>query len=180
MLFSSITFLYYFLPWALLFYFLSGRYKNLVLFLTSLVFYAWGEPIYVFLMVFLTGIGYVFGILAEKYRESVWKKYLVGISVAAALFILGYFKYADFVVENVARVTGSAWELPGIVLPIGISFYTFQMISYVIDVGRGQKLRRISFLWQRISRCFPSWWQALLCGILILRASWNKEYIPKI
>ncbi len=142
MLFSSITFLYYFLPWALLFYFLSGRYKNLVLFLTSLVFYAWGEPIYVFLMVFLTGIGYVFGILAEKYRESVWKKYLVGISVAAALFILGYFKYADFVVENVARVTGSAWELPGIVLPIGISFYTFQMISYVIDVGRGQKAQK--------------------------------------
>ena len=89
MLFSSITFLYYFLPWALLFYFLSGRYKNLVLFLTSLVFYAWGEPIYVFLMVFLTGIGYVFGILAEKYRESVWKKYLVGISVAAAFSYLG-------------------------------------------------------------------------------------------
>lgn len=142
MLFSSITFLYYFLPWVLLFYFLSGRHKNLVLLLSSLVFYAWGEPIYVFLMVFLTGMGYVFGILAEKFRESVWKKYLVGISAAVALFILGYFKYADFVVENLARVTGISWKLPGVVLPVGISFYTFQMISYVVDVGRGQKAQK--------------------------------------
>ena len=70
------------------------------------------------------------------------EKYLVGISVAAALFILGYFKYADFVVENVARVTGSAWELPGIVLPIGISFYTFQMISYTVDVYRGEQAQK--------------------------------------
>lgn len=142
MLFSSITFLYYFLPWALLFYFLSGRYKNLALLLSSLVFYAWGEPTYVFLMVFLTGIGYIFGILTEKYRESVWKKYLVGISLGAALFILGYFKYADFIVENLAKITGSSWKLPGVVLPIGISFYTFQMISYVIDVGRGQRAQK--------------------------------------
>lgn len=124
MLFSSITFLYYFLPWALLFYFLSGRFKNLSLLFGSLFFYAWGEPKYVFLMAGVTGLGYVFGIMAERYRERPGGKILVGIFVFLCVGILFYYK------------------LPGIALPVGISFYIFQVLSYVIDVRRGQKPQR--------------------------------------
>lgn len=124
MLFSSITFLYYFLPWVLLLYFLSGRFKNLSLLFGSLFFYAWGEPKYVFLMAGVTGLGYVFGIMAERYRETSGGKILVGIFVFLCVGILFYYK------------------LPGIALPVGISFYIFQVLSYVIDVGRGQKPQR--------------------------------------
>lgn len=124
MLFSSITFLYYFLPWALLLYFLSGKFKNLSLLLSSLFFYAWGEPKYVFLMAGVTGLGYAFGIMAERYREGPGGKILVGIFVILCVGILFYYK------------------LPGIALPVGISFYMFQVISYVIDVRRGQKPQR--------------------------------------
>lgn len=124
MLFSSITFLYYFLPWALLLYFLSGKFKNLSLLFSSLFFYAWGEPKYVFLMVGVIGLGYAFGIMAERYRERPGGKILVGIFVFLCVGILFYYK------------------LPGIALPVGISFYMFQVISYVIDVRRGQKPQR--------------------------------------
>lgn len=124
MLFSSITFLYYFLPWVLLLYFLSGRFKNLSLLFSSLFFYAWGEPKYVFLMAGVTGLGYVFGIMAERYRETSGGKILVGIFAFLCVGILFYYK------------------LPGIALPVGISFYIFQVLSYVIDVRRGQKPQR--------------------------------------
>ncbi|MCM1258880.1 MAG: MBOAT family protein [Roseburia sp.] len=121
MLFSSITFLYYFLPWILLIYFLSGPYKNLALLISSLVFYAWGEPKYVLLMAGVIVIGYVFGILVEKFREMPGGKFLAGCFVFLCVGILFYYK------------------LPGAALPVGISFYIFQVISYVIDVRRGQK-----------------------------------------
>lgn len=134
MLFSSIPFIYYFLPCVLIAYFIVPRnIKNLVLLLASLVFYAWGEPAYVFLMAGSILMGYVFGILIEKYKSRLW----LIVSVAISLGILGYFKYANFFVENVNAVTGLSIASLNIVLPIGISFYTFQLVSYLIDVYRG-------------------------------------------
>jgi len=144
MLFSSITFLYYFLPVVLLVYFITPKFlKNTVLLLFSLVFYGWGEPRYVFLMIATVGVGYVTGLLIEKYRDkNNGRKQLIAkislwISVAFGLGALAYFKYADFFIENFNRVTGLSTPLLKIALPIGISFYTFQILSYSIDVYRG-------------------------------------------
>ncbi len=133
MLFSSIPFMYYFLPIVLLLYFLAPKIaKNSVLLIASLVFYAWGEPAYVFLMAGSILMGYVFGLLIEKYNS----KLCMIISVAISLGLLGYFKYANFFIENFNVATGLSISLLNIALPIGISFYTFQLVSYLIDVYR--------------------------------------------
>ncbi len=138
MLFSSITFLYYFLPLVLLAYFAAPRrWKNGVLLLSSLVFYGWGEPRYVVLMVFSITQGYIFGLLIEKYRGSRRSKVFLAASVLLGLAVLGYCKYADFFLENFNAVTGLSVPLLHIALPVGISFYTFQIISYAADVYRG-------------------------------------------
>ncbi len=138
MLFSSINFLYCFLPVVLILYYIApGILKNTVLLAASLFFYAWGEPVYVFLMVISVALGYIFGLLLEKYRETKAAKPLLFVSVAINLGFLGYFKYADFFIENFNAATGLSVSLLNIALPIGISFYTFQLISYLIDVYRG-------------------------------------------
>ncbi len=138
MLFSSIPFLYYFLPIVLIAYIITPRVlKNTVLLLASLVFYAWGEPKYVFLMIATVTIGYIFGLLIDKFRGKAWAKAFLFLSVASSLAALGYFKYADFFIENFNRVTGLSMPLLRLALPIGISFYTFQILSYTVDVYRG-------------------------------------------
>lgn len=140
MLFSSISFLYYFLPIILAFYFIAPkRLKNPVLLLGSLVFYAWGEPKYVFLMGISVLLGYGFGRLIEKYRDKRAGGFFCIVSVLFSLSFLLYFKYADFFLENINAVTGGRIPLLHIALPIGISFYTFQLISYTIDVYRGER-----------------------------------------
>ncbi len=143
MLFSSLTFLYYFLPLTLVLYFLSPkRLKNTVLLLTSLVFYGWGEPKYVLLMGLSILLGYGFGLLVEKYRDKKAGGAFCAISVAVSLSFLLCFKYADFFLVNLNKAAGLALPLPGLALPIGISFYTFQIISYTADVYRGEKAQR--------------------------------------
>lgn len=143
MLFSSITFLYYFLPLTLLVYFAVPRgCKNTVLLLSSLVFYGWGEPRYVMLMGLSILLGYGFGLLVEKYRESRAGKILCICSVCVTLSFLLCFKYADFFLINVNAVTGLHLPLLRLALPIGISFYTFQIISYTVDVYRGEAAQR--------------------------------------
>ncbi len=138
MLFSSISFLYYFLPVVLGLYFITPKpLKNTVLLVASLVFYGWGEPRFVFLMMATVGVGYITGILMEKYRGKPISKVFLAVSVVAELGALAYFKYADFFIENVNRVTGLSLPLLKIALPIGISFYTFQILSYGVDVYRG-------------------------------------------
>ncbi len=138
MLFSSIPFLYYFLPCVLLLYFIVPKgMKNFVLFSTSLVFYAWGEPKYVLLMLLSITCGYVFGLLMDKYRTKKLGKIFFYLSAFISIAMLGYFKYADFFIENFNKVTGMELPLLHIALPIGISFYTFQILSYTIDVYRG-------------------------------------------
>lgn len=136
MLFSSIPFLYYFLPVVLILYFIvPKKLKNTVLLITSLVFYGWGEPKYVILMIASILIGYVSGLLIEAFSQKT-AKIILGISVAINLGFLGYFKYADFFIFNFNSVTGLSVPLLRVALPIGISFYTFQILSYTVDVYR--------------------------------------------
>lgn len=123
MVFSSVLFLFRFLPIFFICYFMAPkRMRNLVLFFGSLIFYAWGEPVYVVLMLFSTLSDYIHGLLIARYREKPAAKYLLVSSVVINLGLLGFFKY-------------SGLNLP---LPIGISFYTFQTMSYTIDVYRGE------------------------------------------
>lgn len=138
MLFSSIPFLFYFIPCVVILYFAVPKcLKNSVLLLSSLFFYGWGEPRYlVFMLVSITQ-GYIFGILIEKYRDTRRSKVFLTASVLFSLLLLGYCKYADFFIDNFNTLTGMSIPLLKIALPIGISFYTFQIISYTIDVYRG-------------------------------------------
>lgn len=138
MLFSSIPFLYVFLPATLLLYFAAPRrMKNAVLLLCSLVFYGWGEPKYLILMLFSIAQGYLFGLLIEKYRGKTRSTVFFWLSVSLSLLLLAYFKYADFFLDSFRAVTGLPVPALQIALPIGISFYTFQILSYVVDVRRG-------------------------------------------
>ena len=143
MLFSSLEFLFLFLPLTLLFYFLVPmRARNLVLLLFSLIFYGWGERIYLWLMVFTILVDYSTGLLIahakRRDRPRAAKGWLIA-AVAINLALLGFFKYADFLLDNL-RLIPALSHLPslGLALPIGISFYTFQALSYVIDVYRGE------------------------------------------
>lgn len=138
MLFSSIPFIYWFLPCVLILYFLAPqRVKNTVLLFSSLVFYGWGEPIYLILMVVSIIVGYVSGILVEKYHGQKKAKLIRTVGVLISFAFLGYFKYADFFIESFNSVTGLSVSLLSVALPIGISFYTFQIASYIVDVYRG-------------------------------------------
>ena len=146
MVFSSIPFLYYFLPVAMALYFLvPAKGRNGVLFLESLVFYAWGDARYVPMLLFDVAQGYACARLICWHRTSSWpeknrmrwKKCWLAVSVLCALGMLGYYKYADFFLENWNRMTGGNVRLLQLVLPAGISFYTFQIISYTVDVYRG-------------------------------------------
>ena len=138
MIFSSVTFLYYFLPLTAAIYFMAPKQlRNSVLLLGSLIFYAWGEPKYVFLMGISILLCYIFGRLTEKYREKKAGRLFCLLSVLISLSFLIYFKYTDFFLENFNAATGLDIPLLRITLPIGISFYTFQIISYTIDVYRG-------------------------------------------
>ena len=135
MLFSSIPFLFYFLPVVLLFYFaVPKQLKNAVLLLFSLIFYAWGEPKNVLLMLGVIMLSYIFGRLIERYAGKWQSKMFLILSIGISLILLGYFKYMGFFMDNIKVWTGLSFVVPKIVLPIGISFYTFQIISYNIDV----------------------------------------------
>ena len=135
MLFSSIPFLYYFLPVVLMVYFLVPRsWQNAVLLLSSLFFYGWGEPKHLLLMAGSILLFYLFGLAVDRSRR---KKFWLAVSVISGAALLGVFKYADFFVESVNGLTGLSIPLLHLALPIGISFYLFQCVSYVIDVYRG-------------------------------------------
>lgn len=138
MIFSSILFIYYFLPIILLVYIMTPKKgRNAILFVSSLLFYAWGEPKYVWLMVFSIFQGYGFARVIEKYRGTKKAKQAMILSTILSVGTLIYFKYVDFFIENFRAVTGISLSLLKITLPVGISFYTFQLISYVVDVYRG-------------------------------------------
>lgn len=138
MVFSSLTFLLLFLPVVLLIYFAVPRQgKNAVLFIFSLLFYAWGEPIYVVLMIFSTILDYTCGWIVNKYRGTQKAKIGLVVSVCVNLALLYVFKYSDFLITSLNSVLGTSISPLNLPLPIGISFYTFQTMSYTIDVYRG-------------------------------------------
>lgn len=138
MIFSSIPFLYYFLPAVLAVYFLTPRRgKNAVLLLASLLFYGWGEPKLLWLMVFTIAVFYLCGLAIGRAESPRWKKGWLIVSVVVGVGLLGVFKYADFFLTSVNAATGLGLPLLKLALPVGISFYTFQCLSYTIDVYRG-------------------------------------------
>ena len=138
MVFSGLTFLLLFLPAVLLVYFVAPkRFKNAVLFLFSLLFYAWGEPVYVVLMLFSTVLDFSCGKAVDRFRGTPKAKIGLLVSVITNLGLLCLFKYTDFFITTINSITGTAIPLLNLPLPIGISFYTFQTMSYTIDVYRG-------------------------------------------
>jgi len=142
MVFSSLIFLFAYLAITLvLYYAVPFKARNAVLFVVSLIFYGWGEPKYIVVMLFSILVAYIFGFFVGKYRESAPKKaraYLI-VSIILNLSALLFFKYANFFIENLALIPGLGGLKPieGLKLPVGISFYTFQIMSYTIDVYRG-------------------------------------------
>jgi alginate O-acetyltransferase complex protein AlgI len=140
MIFSSLTFIFVFLPLVLIaYYLLPRRFKNLCLFVFSLVFYAWGEPVSVFLMLFTTAFDYLAGFVIDKYRNERKKaRAFLIFSICVNLGLLGYFKYSALLVSTCNAITGLSFPVPEVALPIGISFYTFESLSYTIDVYRGE------------------------------------------
>jgi alginate O-acetyltransferase complex protein AlgI len=140
MIFSSLLFVFVFLPIMLTVYYLAPRVlKNLMLVVGSLIFYAWGEPIYVFLMLFVCIFDYFNGRLLAKFNDrKTWRRTVLAISLTVDLGVLGFFKYFGFLIANINALLDLnlvAKELP---LPIGISFYIFQSISYIVDVYLGR------------------------------------------
>ena len=161
MVFSGIVFLYYFLPCVFLAYFVvPQKLKNIILLLASLFFYAWGEPVYVLLMLFLVLICYYAGIMIEKASERQQRFFnsknvlICTITLFTCIFI--FFKYTDFIISNINAAVGREFPLRHIVLPIGISFYTFQIISYLVDVYRRDVPAQRNFLSLALYICmFP-------------------------
>ena len=137
MLFTSISFLYYFLPASIIIYFITPKkYKNIILLIASLLFYFYGEPKYVFLMILEIIIAYIGAILIDKYKNQ--SKNILIITLFIHVFLLIIFKYTDFIIQTINDISNANIKLLNIALPIGISFYTFQIISYIIDVYNGK------------------------------------------
>lgn len=139
MVFSSIPFLFYFLPVTLILYFIAPRkLKNAVLLTVSIVFYSWGEPVYIVLMVISILINYLFGLkINKRLQNNISAKSPLVLGIAVNLFLLGFFKYADFLIDNLNGFLSLGIGRMNLPLPLGISFYTFQAMSYIIDLYRG-------------------------------------------
>lgn len=140
MVFSSLVFLCIFLPVNLLLYFIikNNTYRNWVLIISSLIFYAWGEPVWISILIFTSFFDYLNGLLVERYRGRWQSKAALALSITVNLSLLIFFKYSNFLAANINSLLSIGIPLNNFNLPIGISFYTFQTISYVIDVYRGE------------------------------------------
>lgn len=137
MLFSSMTFLFVFMPLVMAVYFLSKKeIRNYVLLIASIIFYAWGEPRYLAIMIITILVNYAGAILLDKHYSSRQRLWIVSLTIVLDLSFLFYFKYFNFVVDNINGVLATDFQLLDIIMPIGISFYTFQAMSYLIDVYR--------------------------------------------
>ena len=133
MVFSSLIFIIFFLPIFLIIYYLvPNKIKNIILLIFSLIFYAWGEPLYILLLLFIAFINYISGLLIDKVKIKRRKTLILILNIFVNLAFLFYFKYIDFVLANLGLKT------IGVVLPLGISFYIFQTMSYTIDLYRGE------------------------------------------
>ncbi len=139
MLFSSLVFIFVFLPLVVIFYYICPKkFRNLILLISSVIFYAWGEPVYVLIMLGTILINYTGAIILDNIKFLPYKRAVLGLTVAVDLSLLFYFKYFNFFAENINRYLHGNIDFIHVVMPIGISFYTFQAISYVVDVFRGE------------------------------------------
>ena len=169
MLFTSISFLYYFLPLVLIIYFIVPRkYKNLILFIFSLLFYFYGEPKYIFLMLLEIFVAYIGAILVDKYKSKDIFIFIIFIHI----LLLVIFKYTDFIIEIFNNVSNFNLKLFNISLPIGISFYTFQIISYIVDVYKGKVKVQKNFL--KLAT-YISLFPQLIAGPIVRYESIEKE-----
>ncbi len=166
MLFSSIPFLYYFLPIVLIVYFALPKIfmKNTWLFVASMFFYAWGEPKHAILMLAAITFGYIYGLLIEKFRGKKLSKFFLVLAVLTYLGMFGYFKYTDFFIENINALTGLGIPLLKIALPIGISFFLFQILSYDIDVYRGEVPAQKNYIYLG---CYVALFPQLIAGPIV-------------
>ena len=171
MLFTSISFLYYFLPALIIIYFITPKkYKNIILLIASLVFYFYGEPKYVFLMIIEIIIAYIGAILIDKYKNQ--SKNILITTIFIHVFLLIIFKYTDFIIQTINDISNANIKLLNIALPIGISFYTFQIISYIIDVYNGKvKVQRNIIKLATYVSLFPQ----LVAGPIVRYQTVEKE-----
>ena len=147
MVFSSLTFLLFFLPITLLLYFLfkNSTYRNSILLIVSLLFYAWGEPKWIFVMLLTVSVNYVCGLLIAKTEQKGLRTLWMLLGVSLSIGFLFYFKYCGFLLDTFTSLTKIEHSFVAPVLPIGISFYTFQVLTYTIDVYRGKTSSQRSF-----------------------------------
>ncbi len=179
MVFSSLTFLYGFLPLALLLYFpVKNRvYRNAVLLIFSLVFYSWGEPKYILDMLLASGAAYCGGLLIDRFRESPRRK--KAVFLATVLLLVGnlfFFKYLNFVADNLSLLLSRELPIPKILLPIGISFYTFQILSYVIDLYRGEIQVQRNYFYLTL---YVSFFPQLIAGPIVRYQTIEKEILER-
>lgn len=174
MVFSSTIFIFIFLPFILLLYYIAGKkIKNYILLIASLIFYAWGGVAYLKILIASIILNYSFGILVDKYsNREILKKAILTLGVILNLSILFYYKYYDFFIENANMLFGKNLSLKHIVLPIGISFFTFQGMSYIIDIYRGDgKVNKNPFSVALYISLFPQ----LVAGPIIKYKTIDKE-----
>lgn len=174
MVFSSLLFLFIFLPVFLILYYLTpGKLRNLVLFIFSLLFYAWGEPIYVWIMIFSIVLDYSCGLIIHYNREKPHIKRIgLILSILGNMGLLSFFKYSDFFITNINNITNSNIALLGLALPIGISFYTFQTMSYTIDLYRDKiKVQKNIISFAAYVTMFPQ----LIAGPIVTYAHVEEE-----
>lgn len=177
MLFNSIEFILFFLPLTLLLFFIPGGkgYYQLAIFIlviASLIFYGWWNPSYLLLLIFSMGFNYFVGyILSQKNQKELNKKLLLTLGVIINLALIGYFKYANFFLDQINYIIGTSWELSKIILPLGISFFTFQQITYLLDAYQGET-KEYHFL----NYClFVSFFPQLIAGPIVH----HKEILPQ-
>ncbi|MGU8989222.1 MBOAT family O-acyltransferase (plasmid) [Clostridium perfringens] len=174
MVFSSLIFLFIFLPIFLGIYFLvPKKFKNLILFLFSLVFYAWGEPIYVVIMLFSTVYDYTIGLFMDRYRSNKYiPRICLVLSILGNMGMLMFFKYSNFFIENINNIFNMNVDLLSVALPIGISFYTFQTMSYTIDLYRNKiSVQRNIISFGAYVAMFPQ----LIAGPIVTYSKVEKE-----
>ncbi len=174
MVFSSLIFLYAFFPACLLCYMAAGsmRMKNLILLVFSLFFYAWGEPVWVLLMIATSVFIHWAGLRIERHRHTPKARLYLILAIVAALASLVVFKYLGFVVENINALTGSDWPVPQFSLPIGISFYTFQSLTYAIDLYHGNtEVQRSRLNFMLYVALFPQ----LIAGPIVRYADISRQ-----
>ena len=174
MVFSSMTFLVLFMPALLLFYFIvpDWRWRNAVLLCASLLFYGWGEPVWIFAMIFSTAVNYVCAIVLSRTDSVSLRRLALWIGVVISLAFLFYFKYAAFLLNSLAALVGRSGVMSAPRLPIGISFYTFQVLTYTIDVYRGKApVQRSFFRLLLYVSCFPQ----LIAGPIVQYADVARQ-----